>query len=51
VSRVTITRIQIQLDDVFGKEPAGAFKKAQRLIEYLAYMRFDGKIQANGKIR
>ena len=32
-SRVTITRFKIQLDDVFGKEPAGAFKKAQRLIE------------------
>src|SRR6201994_4260300 len=32
-SRVTITRFQIQLVDVFGKQPAGAFKKAQRLIE------------------
>jgi len=30
---VTVTRFQIQLVDVFGKEPAGAFKKAQRLIE------------------
>lgn len=28
-----IGAIQIQLVDVLGKEPAGAFNKAQRLIE------------------
>jgi hypothetical protein len=33
--RVTVTRFQIQPVDVFGKEPAGAFKKAQRLIEQM----------------
>jgi hypothetical protein len=46
---VTITRFKIQLDDVFGKEPAGAFKKAQRLIEYPKYKHFEGEIQVNSK--
>jgi hypothetical protein len=35
----------IQLVDVFGKEPAGAFKKAQRLIERMEAMLFRNRIQ------
>jgi hypothetical protein len=42
VSRVRITRFH-STDDVFGKEPAGAFRKGQRLIEYRKSTGFRGK--------
>src|SRR5215813_894157 len=42
--------ISIQLVDVFGKEPAGAFKKAQRLIEYSKGMDFGSQMQVFGEI-
>src|SRR3974377_2360101 len=49
-SRVTITRFQIQLVDVFGKEPAGAFKKAQRLIEHSKRIGSAEKMQVSSDI-
>jgi hypothetical protein len=45
ISRANITRFH-STGDVFGKEPAGAFRKAQRLIECGVSTGFRGKIQA-----
>src|SRR6516225_12144307 len=44
------SRDSIQLSDDFGKEPAGAFKKAQRQIEYWKGMGFRGKMQGTDEI-
>jgi hypothetical protein len=42
--RVTIHAIEIQLDDVLWEKPAGAFRKAQRLIEPLPVYTLDQRI-------